>query len=305
MAMGAFLAGVLLSTSTFRHQLEADVEPFRGILLGLFFLAVGMSLDLAIVVANWRLIAILVVGYMLLKGVAIYGIARLTKSGIARGDRARGDDGAGRRVRVRALHHRGGVGADRARETNAIFTATVIISMVLTPFAVMGAAGSCPSPQQSMEGVEEPDGLTGDVLVIGFGRFGQIASQPLIAKGHRLSIIDNDTEMIRVAGPFGFKVYYGDGTRLDILRAAGVANVDIVLIAVDKKDDANTDRRADPRRSFRWSRSWRAPSTARTRSSWSRLGVDYQIREMFESALTLRPRGAADARQRPKRRPPS
>ena len=89
-----------------------------------------------------------------------------------------------------------------------------------------------------MDGVEEPDGLTGDILVIGFGRFGQIATQALLAKGHRISIIDNDTDMIRAAGQFGFKVYYGDGTRLDILRAAGIETVDVVLIAVDNKDEA-------------------------------------------------------------------
>src|SRR5690606_38959970 len=79
MAMGAFLAGVLLSTSTFRHQLEADVEPFRGLLLGLFFLAVGMSLDLTVVLANWQIIAMSVVAYMAVKSVAIYGIARLLR----------------------------------------------------------------------------------------------------------------------------------------------------------------------------------------------------------------------------------
>ena len=104
--------------------------------------------------------------------------------------------------------------------TNAIFTATVIISMALTPFAVMGLR-FLPKPAPSMDGVELPDGLHERVLLIGFGRFGQIAAQPLFALRHRLSIIDNDTEMIQVAGRFGFKVYYGDGTRLDVLRAAG------------------------------------------------------------------------------------
>ena len=120
-------------------------------------------------------------------------------------------------------------------ETNAMLTATVIISMMLTPFAVM-ALRFLPKAAVSMEGVEEPDGLTGDVLLVGFGRFGQIASQPLIAKGHRISIIDNDTEMIQAAGTFGFKVYYGDGTRLDILRAAGAATADLVVIAIDNRE---------------------------------------------------------------------
>ena len=113
MAMGAFLAGVLLSESTFRHQLEADIEPFRGILLGLFFLAVGMSLDLHVVAANWQLVAIYVVAYMVMKALGIYVVARLLKTRPSRSAGARRPHGAGRRIRLRALfrgrgrrHHR-------------------------------------------------------------------------------------------------------------------------------------------------------------------------------------------------------
>ena len=113
MAMGAFLAGVLLSESTFRHQLEADVEPFRGILLGLFFMAVGMSLDLAVVAANWHTVAIYVVAYMVMKALGIYAVARVLQGQPSRGAGARRSHGAGRRIRLRALrgghrrrHHR-------------------------------------------------------------------------------------------------------------------------------------------------------------------------------------------------------
>jgi hypothetical protein len=109
MAMGAFLAGVLLSESTFRHQLEADIEPFRGLLLGLFFLGVGMALDLNIIVQNWTIIAISVPAYMILKMAVIYGVARLTKARQRRSDRTGGADGAGRRVCVRALRGRDSV----------------------------------------------------------------------------------------------------------------------------------------------------------------------------------------------------
>jgi len=171
-------------------------------------------------------------------------------------------------------------------ELNAIFTATVIVSMILTPFSVMALRWLLPKEEQSMEGVEEPDGLTGNVLVIGFGRFGQIATQPLLARGHTVSIIDNDTEMIRVAGQFGMKVYYGDGTRLDILRAAGAENADAVLIAVDNKDEAT--RIAELVKS-------EFPLTKVLSRAFDRvhamelvkLGVDYQIREVFESALVF------------------
>jgi glutathione-regulated potassium-efflux system protein KefB len=124
------------------------------------------------------------------------------------------------------------------------------------------------------------------VLVIGFGRFGQIASQALLAGGHKLSLIDTDTEMIRVAAQFGAKVYYGDGTRLDILRAAGIETADLVVIAIDKRDEAvkiaEIIRAEFPL--------VKVMARAFDRGHAIRLvkaGVDYQIREMFESALTL------------------
>ena len=236
MAMGAVLAGVLLSTSTFRHQLEADVEPFRGILLGLFFLAVGMSLDLGIVGQNWQIIAISVVAYMFVKAAAIYVIARLLRASHAVAlERAvlMGQGGEFAFVLYTTAVSAGIIDGP----TNAIFTATVIVSMVLTPFFIIGLRFVLPkTTEQSMDGVEEVRGLSGRILVIGFGRFGQIASQPLLAMRHSVSIIDNDTEMIRAAASIGFKVYYGDGTRLDILHAAGANTADLILICTDRKE---------------------------------------------------------------------
>lgn len=235
MAMGAFLAGVLLSTSSFRHQMEADVEPFRGLLLGLFFLAVGMSLDLAVVWQSWQIIALSVLVFMLVKAAAIYVIARLLKSGHGEAlERAvlMGQGGEFAFVLYTTAASAGIIDAP----TNAIFTATVIISMVLTPFAMIGLRYLMPKSVQSMDGVEVADGLSAKVLIIGFGRFGQIASQPLLALRHSVSIIDNDTEMVKAAAEFGFKVHYGDGTRLDILHAAGAGTADIILVCTDKKE---------------------------------------------------------------------
>ncbi len=284
MAMGAFLAGVLLSTSTFRHQLEADVEPFRGILLGLFFLAVGMSLDLAVVAANWQMIGVMVVAYMVVKGGAIFGIARVLKASPADAlERAllMAQGGEFAFVLFTAAAATGVITPDQ----QAMFSATVIISMVLTPLTIQ-ALRLLPAPRQSMEGVEAPDGLTGDVLVIGFGRFGQIVSQALLAKGHKISTIDTDTDMIRAAGTFGFKVYYGDGTRLDILRAAGIETADIVVIAVDKKQDAT--RIAElVHHEFPLVKLLSRAYDRGHAIELVKIGVDYQIREMFESALTL------------------
>src|SRR3569623_1378466 len=284
MAMGAFLAGVLLSTSTFRHQLEADIEPFRGILLGLFFLAVGMSLNIDIVAHNWQIIAISVACYMVLKGGAIFVLARLLKSSFSEAlERAllMAQGGEFAFVLFTTAAASGLITADQ----QAILTATVIISMVLPPLTIQ-ALRLLPRPVQSVEGVEEPDGLTGDVLIIGFGRFGQIASQALLAKGHKIPLIDTDADMIRAAAQFGAKVYYGDGTRLDILRAAGIEKVDMVIVAVDKRDDAlklvELIHAEFPLVKVMARAFDRGHALA-----LSKAGGDYQIREMFESALVL------------------
>lgn len=298
MAMGAFMAGVLLSTSTFKHQLEADVEPFRGLLLGLFFLAVGMSLDLNVVAANWQMVVLTVLAYMLVKGAAIYFLARVLRS----------PNGAA--IERAVLMAQGGefafvlyttatAGGVLSAELNALFTATVIISMVLTPFSMM-ALRFLPKAAESFDGVEKVDegDLHGDVLVIGFGRFGQIASQPLIAKGHKVSIIDNDTDMIRAAGQFGMKVYYGDGTRLDILHAAGAENAAMILVCVDRKDAAT--RIVELIKSeFPLVKVYARAFDRGHAIELVKLGADYQIREMFESALvfgaqTLRELGAEE-----------
>jgi len=285
MAMGAFLAGVLLSTSTFRHQLEADVEPFRGLLLGLFFLAVGMSLDLGIVAQNWATIALAVVAYMVVKAAAIYGLARLLKSG------------HGEALERAVLMGQGGEFAFVLYTTaataglidgpsNAIFTATVIISMVITPFAIIPARKLMPKQAQSFDGVEQADGLSARILIIGFGRFGQIASQPLLALRHTVSIIDNDTEMIRAAAQIGFKVYYGDGTRLDILHAAGAGTTDLILVCTDRQEQ--TTRIVELLRDeFPLARVMARAFDRVHAIALVQAGVAYQRRELFDSALTF------------------
>lgn len=285
MAMGAFLAGVLLSESSFRHQLEADVEPFRGILLGLFFLGVGMSLDLAIIAANWHLIAVAVVAYMALKIFGIYTVARLFT--------------AGRREAIEraVLMAQGGefafvlYAAATAvgiidMQANAMLTATIIVSMALTPIMMILHDRLVPKTGPSMEEVETADGLSASVLLIGFGRFGQIVSQPLLSNGCSISIIETDTDAIRNARDFGFKVHYGDGSRLDILHAAGAHDARMVIIAVN--DRALSLKIAELLRS-------EFPMVPVLARSFDRehaieliqAGVEWQIRETFESALAL------------------
>ena len=297
MAMGAFLAGVLLSESAFRHQLEADIEPFRGILLGLFFLGVGMALDLPVIAENASLIALAVIAFMVVKAAAIYAVARALKSGHAESLERAVLMAQGGEFAFVLYATATAVGLiDGA--TNAVFTSTVIISMVLTPFAIMALKRLTREPAPSMDGIEVADGLTGSVLVIGFGRFGQIASQPLLLRGVDVSIIDDDVEMIQAAADFGFKVYYGDGTRLDILHAAGAGHARAILVCVDK-----------PEAAIRIVEHIKAefpltPVLARAFDRGAAIslinaGVDYQIREALESAVvfvreTLRQIGVPD-----------
>jgi monovalent cation:proton antiporter-2 (CPA2) family protein len=284
-AMGAFLAGVLLSESSFRHQLEADVEPFRGILLGLFFMAVGMSVDLSVIAANWQLVAVSVASFLVLKAGVIFAVARAFG--------ANGREALERTV----LMAQGGefafvlyaaalaVGLIDG-QANAILTAIIIISMVLTPLMVVLHDRVMPASRASAEGLDVANGAQASVLLIGFGRFGQIVTQSLLARRCSITIIDTDPESIKAAETFGFKIYYGDGTRLDILKAAGAAEARMVIVATDQA--AVTTRIAHLLRD-------EFPDTQILARAYDRahaielvkLGVDHLMRETFESAIAL------------------
>jgi glutathione-regulated potassium-efflux system protein KefB len=285
MAMGAFLAGVLLSDSVFRHQLEADVEPFRGILLALFFLSVGMSLDVAAVVMDWRLIGAGVLAFMVVKALGIYGVARVFKAphheALQRAALfAQGGEFA---FVLYAAALAGGVMEPRIA---AVMTAIVIISMALTPLVVLALRRFVQPPEVSRDGVEDAHDLEGRVLFIGFGRFAQVVSQSLLARGVDISLIETDVEMIQVAATFGFKVYYGDGTRLDVLHASGAGTAEAILVCVDKPDAA--DRivalvKSEFPNAKIFARSFDRGHSMRL----VKAGVDFQIRELFESSLTF------------------
>lgn len=239
MAMGAFLAGVLLSESTFRHQIEADIEPFRGILLGLFFLGVGMSLDLSVVAQNWQLIVSGVIALMLAKALMIYIVARITKSPHTEAlDRALLMAQGGEFAFVLFSAALSAQVIDSTIKSN--LTAIVVLSMVLTPIVgIIFKRFTQFKANVSLENVNIAEGLSGSVLMIGFGRFGQVTSQLLLARGVDVTIIDNNTDMIQNAEKFGFKIYYGDGCRLDILHASGAATAQAIVVCVDSKETTN------------------------------------------------------------------
>lgn len=287
MAMGAFLAGVLLSESTFRHQLEADVEPFRGLLLGLFFLSVGMSLDLRVVVADWAWVLGGLAAFMTAKMVAVYAVARLRQKhgeGLLRAA-LMGEGGEFAFVLYSTAFAAGLFDA----RTAAILSAVVILSMALTPLRVMLADRLRPNEALSpddADGVDRADDLRERVLIIGFGRFAQVVSQPLLARDVDVSIIDMDVQMIQAAGNFGFKVYYGDGSRLDVLHASGAGSAETILVCVDKAEVA--DRIVElVKAEFPLTKLF---VRAYDRGHSMRLvqaGVEYQLRETFESALVF------------------
>ncbi len=285
MAMGAFLAGVLLSESSFRNQLEADVEPFRGLLLGLFFLGVGMALNLDVIANNVGLITICVIAYMALKMLVIYCVARLWKAPPREAIERAVLMAQGGEFAFVLYSAAAGVGIITA-EDRAVLTAIIIVSMVLTPLMIIIHDRLVKEDIVSMDGIEEAHDLHANALIIGFGRMGQVVSQPLIARGHSISIIEKDPEMIRDADEFGFKVWYGDGARLDILHAAGAGEAGVVLAVADDKD-AVTRIVELMKAEFPM-----VPVLARSFDRQHALelteaGADYLIRETFESAFAM------------------
>ncbi len=230
-ALGAFIAGVMLADSPYRHELEADVEPFRSILLGLFFLSVGMMLDLGAIADRPFFVAGMAIALIATKAAVIIGI------GMAFGMNWRPALALG------LLLSQGGEfgfvlfaqAQDAyliAPEAASLFGAIVTLSMATTPFLMAATSRLRAEPVTN----EERDGPKADgatALIVGYGRFGQTVGQMLLAQGISVTLVDTDIEMIDVAGSFGAKVYFGDGTRIDLLRQAGAADAQMILFCID------------------------------------------------------------------------
>lgn len=283
MAMGAFIAGVLLADSSYRHELAADVEPFRGIFLGLFFVAVGLSLNLVVILDNWLMILLSVPVIIVTKIAIIYTLCRLFRT-------SHNDA-----IKVAFLLPQGGEFAFvlfSAASAAAVITdalaseliAAITISMALTPLSVSIGNRLLTASKQE-DGIEEDfEGAGSDVLMIGFSRYGQIASQILLAGGSDVTVIDNSANKIRAAGRFGFRIYFGDGQRKDVLEMAGIRKAKLVAICTEKKEI--TDRIVDLIQAEfpdvkLYVRSFDREHTLQLRAK----GVDYELRETFESGL--------------------
>lgn len=281
MALGAFLSGVMLAESSYRHELEADIEPFRGILLGLFFMAVGLSLDIDVLFDNALLILIAVPIILAVKASVIYVLCRGFGSHPNEATRIAGilpQSGEFGFVLFTAA-----VAANVMTQASAsILIAIVTITMALTPIVTKIADSLTRATHEGME--ENFEGAGSDVLLIGFSRFGQIASQMFLTGGTDVTILDQSAERIRNARQFGFRIYFGDGKRKDVLRAAGIERAKIVAICTNERE--TTDKIVDLIRSEYpeakiFVRSYDRAHTLALRAT----GVDYEIRETFESGI--------------------
>ncbi|WP_295532591.1 glutathione-regulated potassium-efflux system protein KefC [uncultured Pseudacidovorax sp.] len=233
MALGAFLAGVLLAESEYRRELETDIEPFKGLLLGLFFIAVGMSIDFRVLLAQPLLMAALVVGFMVLKFGVILGLARAM--GLPARERpvftlllAQGGEFA-------FVVFQAAVGAQvLAPETSSLLIGAVALSMLLSPLLLVLFDRLIPDPQirAQVEEISEPQ--EAQVLICGFGRYGQIVGRVLLSQGMPVTVLDHDPDTVEGLREFGFRVFYGDATRLDLLRIAGAGHARAIVVAVDE-----------------------------------------------------------------------
>lgn len=288
-ALGAFLAGVVLAESEFRRELETDIEPFRGLLLGLFFITVGAGVDLPLVARQPLTLAGLVIGLMVLKFLVMYGLARLfgaPKRGAMAVATALAQGGEFAFVLLSFTVGAGVIGAALA----ALLTAAVAVSMALTPVAMilyervaalMDAAIPDVTPDTGAFDEGEPD-----IIIAGFGRFGQITGRLLSANGFKSTVLDSDIEQIELLRRFGRRVHYGDATRLDLLRAAGAERARMLIVALDDREKAvelvETARKAFPDLVI-LARAWDR------RHAYDLLanGADAVERETFESALAM------------------
>ena len=288
MALGAFLAGVLLADSEYRSELEADIEPFKGLLLGLFFIAVGMSIDFGVIMRSPWLMAGILLGFLALKAVVIYTLAKV--AGVPYQERpvftlllAQGGEFA-------FVVFQAAAGAQVfSAETASLLIGAVALSMLISPLllVLMDRAllrryaqfkTAAPPAQEISEPQEAP------VIIAGFGRYGQIVARVMLTQRIPTTVLDHSVEILEIARAFGYRVFYGDATRLDLLRIAGAEHARVLVVAVDDPEQslkiATLARKHFPQ--------LQVVARARDLTHWNALrdlGVTLVQRELFESSL--------------------
>ncbi len=286
--LGAFVAGVMLAESPYRHELESDVEPFRSILLGLFFLSVGMLLDLELIGQRPLFVIGIAAAVIAIKGLVIAALARLFGNSWHRG------------IRLGLLLSQAGefgfvmfVQATAARlilpEAASLFGAVITLSMATTPFLMRLNDWLDRREEQSGEGLDGPaNSPPSSAIVVGYGRFGQTVAQMLQAKRIGVTLIDKQPSMIERADEFGTKVYYGDGLRLDLLRTAGAETAKIIAFCNDNRDGALTrDALRSVLDAFPQAAVMVRVFDRVHLMSLDRLDLAFAQRELFDSAVTM------------------
>jgi glutathione-regulated potassium-efflux system ancillary protein KefC len=240
MALGAFLGGVLLAESEYKRELETDVEPFKGLLLGLFFMAVGMSMDFHVLLGEWPLVLGLLAGFLVVKGLVLWALAAAVKVPVAERPVFALLLAQGGEFAFVVFQQAEGAQILSTRHS-AVLVGTVALSMLVTPLLLVlvdklvlprFAKAQATSPHALAEPQEAP------VIIAGFGRYGQVIGRLLYANGLKATVLDHDAEQIDLLRKFGFRVHFGDATRLDLLRLAGAEHARVLVVAIDDTEQS-------------------------------------------------------------------
>ncbi|MBW4707787.1 monovalent cation:proton antiporter-2 (CPA2) family protein [Roseobacter sp. YSTF-M11] len=283
-ALGAFLAGVVLASSEFRHELETDLEPFKGLLLGLFFITVGAGINFVLLFENWPAIIAMALLVIIVKGLILYILGRAFK--LKRKDQwlfalALAQAGEFGFVLVSFSVVQGVIPVDVAETLLLVISMTMLITPLL--FILYDTLSKRAKDTQEPQPEDEID-IEGPIIIAGIGRFGQIVNRLVQANGFNTVVLDHDMETIAVMRRFGFKGFLGDPTRPDILRAAGLDSARVLVVALDDKEAAI--------KLVQYARKLRPDlhivARARDRTHVYRLyqaGADDIVRELFDSSL--------------------
>ncbi len=287
MALGAFLAGVLLADSEYRHELEADIEPFKGLLLGLFFIAVGMSMNLGQVMQQPLTVLGLVVGLMAVKVLLLYGLARITKLSHTSAVNLALFISQGSEFAF-VLFSAAASAQVLDKSLAELLIVVVSVSMALTPLLILlnekllriGFDADKPKQFDKIEVREHR------VIIAGFGRFGQMVARTLRMKKIPFTVLEASFEQVDFVRKFGNKIYFGDASRLDLLRAARADLADVFVLAIDDIEasikTAEIVKKHYPHLKI-YARARNRPHAYRLMD----IGVDKQIRETFLSSIEL------------------
>lgn len=285
MALGAFMAGVLLADSEFRHQLEADIEPFKGLLLGLFFIAVGMSLNLGLLASAPGGVLLVIAGIVVLKFAVLFGLGRLT--GLGRNEACKlgialSQGGEFAFVLFGVALAAGVMTAPQVE----LHILAVSLSMVVTPLLFLAYDRFAGAVEQPAPEFDDIDDEHTPVIIVGFGRFGQVVARMLAARKIPFTALDASHQHVDFVRHYGNEIYYGDGSRIDLLEAAGAASAKLLVLAIDDVD-ASVATAALIRKQFPTLRVYARARNRNHAYQLMDLGVEDIQRETLLSAVDL------------------